>query len=89
MNNTNLLSITECLKRDGRTLVEIAQAVMFGDENATALCEHGVRGRAGRKVLPWAPVDPASRGPDLKGEPTKTSRRSLPCSARRGAVRLD
>ena len=41
MNNTNLLSITEYLKRDGRTLVEIAEAVMFGDENAPALCEHG------------------------------------------------
>jgi hypothetical protein len=30
MNNASLLTIAEYLKRDGRTLIEIAEAVMFG-----------------------------------------------------------
>jgi hypothetical protein len=29
------------LKKDGRSLMEIAEAVMFEDENAPALCDHG------------------------------------------------
>jgi hypothetical protein len=41
MNNTNLLTIAEYLKRDGRTLMEPAYAVLLRDENAPALCEHG------------------------------------------------
>jgi len=41
MNNMNLMTIAEYLKRDGRTLTEIAHAVLLGDENAPALCEHG------------------------------------------------
>ena len=41
MNNTNRMTIAEYLKRDGRTLMEIAHAVLLGDENAPALCEHG------------------------------------------------
>ena len=41
MENDNLLTINEYLKRDGRSLMEIAEAVMFEDENAPALCEHG------------------------------------------------
>ena len=40
MNNTNLMTIAEYLKR-GRTFMEIAHAVLLGDENAPALCEHG------------------------------------------------
>ena len=39
MNNTNLMTIAEYLKREGRTLMEIAHAVLSGDENAPALCE--------------------------------------------------
>jgi hypothetical protein len=34
MENANLLTINEYLKRDGRSLMEIAEAVMFEDENA-------------------------------------------------------
>ena len=41
MENVNLLTIKEYLKRDGRSLMEIAEAVMLGDENAPALCDHG------------------------------------------------
>ena len=41
MNNTNRMTIAEYLKRDGRSLMEIAHAVLLGDENATTLCEHG------------------------------------------------
>ena len=41
MENDNLLTINEYLKRDGRSLMEIAEAVMFEDENAPALCERG------------------------------------------------
>ena len=41
MENANLLTINEYLKRDGRSLMEIAEAVMFEDENAPALCDHG------------------------------------------------
>jgi hypothetical protein len=41
MNNTNRMTIAEYLKRNGRTLMEIAHAVLLGDENAPALCEHG------------------------------------------------
>jgi hypothetical protein len=41
MENANLLTINEYLKRDGRSLTEIAGAVMFEDENAPALCDHG------------------------------------------------
>jgi len=36
-----LLTIVEYLKRDGRTLIEIAYAVLLGDENSPALCEQG------------------------------------------------
>ena len=41
MENANLLTINEYLKRDGRSLMDIAKAVMFGDENAPALCDYG------------------------------------------------
>lgn len=41
MENANLLTINEYLKRDGRSLMEIVEAVMFEDENAPALCDHG------------------------------------------------
>ena len=41
MENDDLLTINEYLKRHGRSLMEIAEAVMFEDENAPALCEHG------------------------------------------------
>jgi hypothetical protein len=41
MNNTNRITIADYLKRYGRTLMEIAHAVLLGDENAPALCEHG------------------------------------------------
>jgi hypothetical protein len=41
MNNTNRLAVAEYLKRDGRSRIDVATAVMFGDENAPALCEHG------------------------------------------------
>ncbi len=41
MENANLLTINEYLKRDGRSLMEISEAVMFEDENAPALCDHG------------------------------------------------
>jgi hypothetical protein len=35
------LTLEEALERDGRTLHEIAQAALFGDENAPTLCDHG------------------------------------------------
>jgi hypothetical protein len=41
MKNMNRITIAEYLKRDGRTLMDIARAVLLGDENAPALCEHG------------------------------------------------
>ena len=39
--NSSRLTIEEFLARDGRTLHEILQAVLIGDENAPALCDHG------------------------------------------------
>ncbi len=40
MENANLLAINEYLKRDGRSLMEIAESVMFEDD-APALCDDG------------------------------------------------
>jgi hypothetical protein len=34
------LTLEEALERNGRTLHEIAQAALFGDENAATLCDH-------------------------------------------------
>ncbi len=51
--STHQLTLNELLRREGRSFEEIAEAVMFGDENAPALfsegcevepdgsCEHG------------------------------------------------
>jgi hypothetical protein len=39
--NSNRLTMDEFRARDGRTLDEILQAVLIGEENATALCDHG------------------------------------------------
>jgi len=38
--NPNRLTVEEFLARDGRTLDEILQTVVYGDENAPALCDH-------------------------------------------------
>jgi hypothetical protein len=35
------LTLNELLRREGRSFEEIAEAVMFGDENAPALCSEG------------------------------------------------
>jgi hypothetical protein len=35
------LTLNELLRRQGRSFEEIAEAVMFGDENAPALCSEG------------------------------------------------
>jgi len=35
------LTISELLKREGRSFEAIAEGVMFGDENAPALCSEG------------------------------------------------
>jgi hypothetical protein len=35
------LTLEEAVECDGRTLHEIAQAALFGDENAPTLCDHG------------------------------------------------
>ena len=40
MENVNRLTTKEYVKRDGRRLMEIAEAVMLGDENAQALWDH-------------------------------------------------
>ena len=34
------LTLQEALERDGCTLDEIAEAVLYGDENAAAVCDH-------------------------------------------------
>lgn len=39
--NADRITVEEFLARDGRTLDEIFQAVLFGDKNAPALCDHG------------------------------------------------
>jgi hypothetical protein len=64
MNNTNRMTIAEYLKRDGRTLMEIAHAVLLGDENAPALCEHGCE-VSRTEVQPRLPLDCASCWLDL------------------------
>ena len=38
---SNRLTLREFLKQDGRNIEEISHAVMFGDENAPALCDEG------------------------------------------------
>ena len=35
------LTLEEALERDARTLDEIAQAALFGDENGPTHCDHG------------------------------------------------
>ena len=35
------ITLQDFLSQDGRSLMEIAEAVMFGDENAPALCTEG------------------------------------------------
>ncbi len=35
------LTVDELLRQDGRSLEQIARAMLFGDENAPALCDHG------------------------------------------------
>jgi hypothetical protein len=37
--NPHRISLTEMLKQQGRTFEAMAEAVMFGDENALALCD--------------------------------------------------
>jgi len=39
--NGNRLTMSEFLERDGRTLEDICQDVLFGEENAPALCDQG------------------------------------------------
>ncbi len=39
--NSDRLTMEEFLTRDGRTLDEILQSVLIGEENAPALCDHG------------------------------------------------
>lgn len=40
-SNGHRLTIDEFLEQDGRTLEDICQAVIFGEENAPALCDEG------------------------------------------------
>ena len=40
-NPANRLTVREFLKQDGRNLEQISHAVMFGNENAPALCDQG------------------------------------------------
>jgi len=46
------LTLEEALERDGRTPHEIAQAALFGDENAPTLCDHGCEVEPGRNLPP-------------------------------------
>jgi hypothetical protein len=39
--NGHRLTMEEFLDEDGRTLEDICQAVLFGEENAPALCDEG------------------------------------------------
>jgi hypothetical protein len=39
--NGHRLTLEEFLEQDGRTLEDISQAVIFGEENAPALCDEG------------------------------------------------
>jgi len=39
--NSDRLKMEEFLTRDCRTLDEIPQSVLIGEENAPALCDHG------------------------------------------------
>jgi hypothetical protein len=39
MPNPSRITLSEMLKKQGRSFEDMVSAVMFGDENATALCE--------------------------------------------------
>jgi hypothetical protein len=79
MQNSHRITLNDLLKQEGRSFEEMAEAVLFGDENALALCDeqcevepdgtcpHGCPSflRAAGIIQPHAPTqhDPGDKTP--------------------------
>jgi hypothetical protein len=55
----------EFLEQDGRTLEEICQAVLFGEESAPALCDEGCEVEPDGTLSARLPIHPARCGINL------------------------